>query len=256
MVNRAFSALNRNLGLVLVPIFMDLMNLLLGLASTGFWGESKLSLKLALDVGLPSIATVLEHNVLAGPELSGSGALPAMLLALFFLLLGAFVEAGFIGLLCEAGREKAATLAAFVGYAKRFWLRMLGLRLLISVTIYIGGLVAMLLSIIGVIAFLVIFLILRVKYIYWEYVMVSEDIGIARAFNRSRLYFQYRTPQLNIIILSIFLANFVTALIVNWLWHPVVLFIAIPFYCYLATGLQLALMKDTLYLSDVVPELQ
>lgn len=53
MINRAFNTLKRGLGLVLIPILMDIISFVLGLMTTGFWGESKITLKLALEVGMP-----------------------------------------------------------------------------------------------------------------------------------------------------------------------------------------------------------
>ena len=254
MINRAFSDLNRNLGLVLIPILMDLASFILGLMTTGFWGESKVSLKLALDVGLPSISTIMEQNVLAGGvNIGPDGALPggiALFFALLFFLLGAFMEAGFIGLLYEAAKDNAPSLDSFLSCAKKFWLRFLGLRLIVFLFTILGGLLALLLSIIGVIAFLVIFIVLRVKYIYWEFTMVSEDMGISEAFSRSRVYYANRTPELTSIILFMFAANFIAGLIVNLLWNPIAVFLAIPIYCYVATAVHLALMYNKLELSD------
>jgi hypothetical protein len=257
MVRRAFSALNGNPGLVLAPVLKDLASLLLGLMTAGFWGEPQASFILALDVGLPTISTVLENNVLSTGvdlDLAGGGAGVPLLLALLFFLLRVLIEAGFIGLLCDLARGIAPTLTAFVSYSKRFWQRMLGLRLLTLVFTAILGTLAMLLPVIGIIAFPVILFVLRVKFIYWEYTMVSEDIGIAEAFGRSGLYFAKRTPQLHGIVIGIVLLNFIAAFLVNMLWSPEVIFISIPFYCYLATALQLALMGNKLELDDAAPE--
>jgi hypothetical protein len=259
MLNRAFSTLNRNLGLILIPIFMDLASFLLGLMTIGFWGESKVHLKLALDVGLPSIATVLEQNVLASGFSfnfgDGVGAWGfAFLLFLLFFVLGAYCEAGFIGLLYQAvAKDAPSTLDTFLYYGNRFWLRFLGLNLLVFLVTIVGGLMAMLLFVFGVIAFLVIFLILRIKYIYWEFTIVSEDMGVLEAFNRSKMHYNNRSPEMAIIIIKILVANFIAALIVNFLWSPVMIFIAIPIYSYVATGLQLALMCNKLELSDAPP---
>ncbi|MDD2211353.1 MAG: hypothetical protein PHN71_08570 [Candidatus Cloacimonetes bacterium] len=254
MINRAFSALSRNFYLILIPILMDLTSFIFALVTTGFWGESKVSLKLALDVGLPSISSIFDQNVLvSGVNINQTGALPggiALILVLLFVLLGAYLEAGFIGLLHEVAKDNVPSLDTFVSYAKRFWLRFLGLRLIIFVFSLLGVFLAMLLSIIGVIAFLVIFLILRIKYIYWEFTMVSEDMGISEAFSRSRMHYENRNPELSSIIISILVANFIAALIVNLLWTPVVVFISIPIYCYVATALQLALMYNKLALPE------
>ncbi|HCX78158.1 MAG TPA: hypothetical protein DG577_01970, partial [Firmicutes bacterium] len=56
--------------------------------------------------------------------------------------------------------------------------------------------------------------------------------------------------ELSSIIISILVANFIAALIVNLLWTPVVVFISIPIYCYVATALQLALMYNKLALPE------
>ncbi|GEM_PF-2042772 len=254
MITRAFSALSRNLYLIIIPILMDLASFIFALVTTGFWGESKVSLKLALDVGLPSISSIFDQNVLvSGVNIDQAGALPggiALILVLLFALLGAYFEAGFIGLLHEVAKDNVPSLDTFVNYAKRFWLRFLGLRLIIFVFTLLGVFLAMLLSIIGVIAFLVIFLILRIKYIYWEFTMVSEDMGISEAFSRSRMHYENRNSELSSIIISILVANFIAALIVNLLWTPVVVFISIPIYCYVATALQLALMYNKLALPE------
>ncbi len=257
MISRAFSTLNRNLGLVLVPVLMDLASFALGMMTVGFWGQSKLSLKLALNVGLPSISAILEQNVLAGEITLGlDGAGPAaatFLLAILFLFLSAFVEAGFVGLLYEVAGEKAPSLDSFVSYGKRFWLRFLGLRLLVFAFSIIGILMAMLLSIIGLFAYMIIFIVLRVRYIYWEYTMLSEDLNVFDAFRRSRVLFDGRAPELSSIIIAILLANFLVALIINLAWTPVTLLLFIPIYGYVASALQMALMMNKLELNVESP---
>lgn len=246
MVNRAFSALNRNLGLVLIPVLLDLVFFILGMMATGFWGDAQLSIKVILDVGLPSISAILEHDILAG-SLVGADS-PVVFLFILSLLMGAFAEAGFVGLLYEIAREKVPALGSFVSYGKRFWLRFLGLRLLVAAVSIAGLLLAMLLSIVGLIAYMIIFIILRIKYIYWEFTMLSEDMGITDAFRRSRMLYDSRTPELSKVIIAILVANFLLAVVVNALWSPTIVVIFIPIYCYVASALQLALMTNKLEL--------
>lgn len=248
MINRAFNALNRRLGLVLVPALTDLVSFVFGLLTVGFWGASKFTFKLVLDAGLPSISTIIEHNVFAGSvnfDFAGSGPdTMALALALLLFVLGAFAEAGFIGLLYERAKGNAVNLDTFLSYASRFWLRFLGLRALMFLVTLAGLVMAMLLSFLGMIAYLVVFMVLRVKYIYWEFTIVADDLGVFEAFARSAAYFDNRTPELSGVIIGILVANFIFALLVNFLWHPLPLLLFIPIYCYVASGMQLALMMS------------
>lgn len=246
-MNRSFSLLRRNLGLILVPVIMDIIAFFTGLLAVGFFGEPSFQLKLFLTVGVPSIGDILENNFLAGGNINLTGtpeaAGIAVLLFLIFLVLSAFIEAGFIGLLYETARnEVSPSVSNFAGYAKRFGLRFLGLRLLIFIVTLVGFVFGLLLFFVGVIAFMIIFIILRIKYIYWEFTIVAEDLGILEAFQRSRELYDQRSPELANIIIKILAANFLFGLALNFLWMPIILFIGIFLYAYVATGLQLELM--------------
>jgi len=246
LIKRAFSALARNYHLVLVPVAMDIVAFFLGLMTIGFWGESKFSFKLTLTVGVPSIGDVLDQNFMAGGFTFNTDtgfAGPALLIFVLFLIIGAFVEGGFLGLLYElAGKGESPTLKMFAGYGQRFWGRFIGLRLLMLLVMTAGMFAAVLLNIIGVLAYLVGFIVLRILYIYWEFTIVAEDNGVLDAFHNSRRHFDNRSPELSGIILTIFFANFLAGLIFNMLWTPVFIFAGIFIYGYVATGLQLALM--------------
>lgn len=117
MISRAFNALNRSLGLVLIPIIMDIVSFGLGLMITGFWGGSKVTLKLVLDAGLPSISSVIERNVFPVLTFDFGGGDPgtgALAIGLLMFFVGAFAEAGFIGLLYERARGNAVNLDTLV----------------------------------------------------------------------------------------------------------------------------------------------
>ncbi|MTI96283.1 MAG: hypothetical protein FH749_12540 [Firmicutes bacterium] len=247
-VERGFSTLTRNLGLFIVPVVMDLISFLMGLATVGFVGEAAFTFKFSVNVGLLSIADILEHYVMMNGLVfnldEGLGIMgPALLLFAVFMIFSAFVEAGFVGLLYDVVRRQSVSSGQFFAYAGRYWPRFLGLRLLILAFIFIGGLVsALVLSILGVLLFLVVFVILRIRYIYWEFTIVSEDMGVIDAFTRSREHFANRSHHLAGVIITILVSNFIFGLIFNGIWHPVVVFVGIFIYGYVASGLQLALM--------------
>ena len=143
-------------------------------------------------------------------------------------------------------------LTAFVSYSKRFWQRMLGLRLLILVFTAILGTLAMLLPVIGIIAFGHLF-VLRVKFIYWEYTMVSKILASLRP---SAAAGKLREAHAAIARYCHWhcAAKLHRRLFSQYALESQVIFISIPFYCYLATALQLALMGNKLELDDAAPE--
>lgn len=115
-MERPFSLLLKNLGLVLVPVLMDLASFILVLLTIGFVGESTFRITPALTVGVPSIGDILNQKIIySGLQSVDQSVLPnqtgIILLILITLVLGAFVNAGFIGLLHETAKKKAAPTA-------------------------------------------------------------------------------------------------------------------------------------------------
>jgi len=255
MINRAFTALGKNISLVIVPVIMDLASLFLGLVTAGFVGESSVEFKFTLNVGVPSIANVLEQKSMAGGLdfnlAGGSGSEGiALLLFLVFFIAGAFVEAGFIGQVYELAKTKSPSVQSFLDYANRFWLRFLGLRLLILAVSFFGAFFSILFGFIGFLTFLILFTVLRIQYIYWEFTLLSEDLALMEALRLSRQHYNNRTPELAGVLVAILVVNFLASLVFNMLWTPMVIFIGIFIYNYLATALQLALMLSKPGLTD------
>lgn len=130
------------------------------------------------------------------PNLDGGG----LVVLLFTLILFSFAEAGFIGQLYQlATNGSSPTGEIFFSYARRFWLRFLGLQLLLTVVVFLGLYVSMLLGVIGALAYVVGFLVLRIRYIYWEFTIVTEDLDIFTAFTRSRQLYDQRSSELAVV---------------------------------------------------------
>lgn len=248
-MERPFSLLLKNLGLVLVPVLMDLASFILVFFTIGFVGESTFRLTPALTVGVPSVGDILNQKIIySGLQsvdqsvlLNQTGII--LLISLITMVLGAFANAGFIGLLHETAKKNATPSAgSFFRYASRYGLRLLGLNIVISVVAILGIILGLLLFIVGALVFLVIFIILRVKYIYWEFTIVAEDLGILDAFGRSRELYDQRSPELASVLWTIVGANLIFGVVFNLVWHPIFLVLGIFVYGFAATGLQLALM--------------
>ena len=245
MVNRAFTTIRHNLSLIVAPVLLDIFALFLGLVTTGFWGEPQLAFKFLIDVGVPSISNILQQNVLAGGvdiseviESDGS----VLLVMLVFFFLGALIEGGFIGSIYEMALGEPPTVAKFISYAKKYWGRFLMLRLLISVVLFLGIIVAASLALFGLLAFTIAYIVFRIKYIYWEFTIVAEDLGVIDAFRRSNQHFKLRALEFSSVIILMLAVNFLAGLVFNLFWNPIVLFLGIFIYAYFGTSLQLALM--------------
>lgn len=249
MITEAYEKLSRVKGLAMYPIFFDLTAFIIGLAIVGFHGTSKFTLKFSLNTGLPSISNVVDQSLMAnGMIFSTNGAaIPAVMILAFivFLPLGSFIQGGFIGLLYNlVFVSETVSFREFMNYGKKYWLRFLILQLIIMAVLILGILLAIVLSIIGALLFLIGFFILRIHYIYWEFTIVVEDLSVREAFIKSREYFTNRVSDTVSIILSIIGLNLLFGILVNSMWNPVVFFISILAYGYLASGLQIALMMS------------
>jgi hypothetical protein len=249
MITEAYEKLSRVKALALYPIVLDLAAFLIGLAIIGFAGTSKFTFKFSLNPGLPSISDVIDQNMMANGLLisTNSASLPmAMVLAfIVFWVIGAFVQAGFIGLLYEVTFVgESISYSDFIMYGKKYWVRFLLLELIVMAFLIVGALVSIPFSIFGVLLFLVVFFVLRILYIYWEFTLVAEDCSVGEAFTRSRKNFRSRIPETTNVIISLLLLNLLFGFLVNSMWNPVIFLVAILAYGYLATGLQISLMMS------------
>lgn len=247
MITEAYEKLSRVKGLAMYPIFFDLFAFLIGLAIVGFQGTSKFTLKFSVNPGLPSINNVVDQTIMAnGLNFSTDGTSISLMMILafvVFLVFGAFVQGGFIGLLHQVVFVgESVSFQEFMNFGKKYWLRFLGLQVIVLVFLLLGGLFAILMGFFGVVLFLVVFLVLRILYIYWEFTVVAENCSVGEAFTKSREFFANRVSETSSVILSIFLLNLLFGILVNSMWNPIVFFIAILAYGYLASGLQMALM--------------
>lgn len=248
MVAEAFGLLRRYRGLVLYPIVLDLVALFTRFV-TGQFGPTRVTLKFLLEPGLPSMLNLFD------PASGGSGVLnfdgidigkAAPVLGLFVLVMffvTAFVAAGFIGLLHEASSERPAGFDVFLAYGQRFWLRLLGMKLLtLLVSLAVGGVLLLLLRLPGLILGLALWAWLRITYIYWEFSVVVEDLPVIEAFQRAREHFEGRGPDTAEVIWAMVLANLGFGLLVNAVPAFVILALVAIAYGYFLTGLELALM--------------
>lgn len=262
MITEAYEKLNRVKALVLYPIMLDFIAFLLGIAIVDFPSTSTFTLQFSLNPGLPSINHVIEQNVMVNNGLyfsSDPDAFPMAMLftSIFFLLIGAFIQAGFIGLLYHAiFTQGRISFQTFLKYGSRFWSRLLLVEVIVIVVMIVGGLFTIPFGLYGIVAFLLALFILRILFIYWEFTIIVEDISVIHALKRSWQYFRNRVPETMNVIVTILLLNLLVSFLVNSIWNIVTFVLAIFVYGYLATGLQVTLMMtlQMIMINSTTPE--
>ena len=247
MIFNAFERLPKALLIFLLPAVLDLAAFVIGTLFFGFHGNSKIAFKLHLDVGIPSVSSLADQQnaVLVnafGPNVFHASAF-VLFWAIVFFLIHAFFQGGYIGLLKDCALGRTVTFQRFLEYGGRFFGRFILLEILVlAVTALAMFLLTGILRFLGMLIFLVLFFILRILFIYWEFTVVSDDLSVCEAFVRSRKYFQSRSNTVFAIIGTMLLNNAIFAFLVNAFWNPVPYVLFLLLYDYVASGIQLSLM--------------
>ncbi|MEC0227310.1 hypothetical protein [Paenibacillus alba] len=251
MLSATFGKLFKFPLLVLIPVIMDVLTMLVGAALYGFHGRPHLTFKFALQMGLPSINAVSEQGFLpgsvqlVGSSFSASHLINNLLFLIFFLIVQAFLQGGYVGLLHEAVNQRELSFEKLVMYGARFFIRFILLNLLIMISLFIiGGILTAVLQIAGAIFMILIYLLLRIRFLFLELSLVAEDCSIPQAFSRSRIAFENRTPNTLPLIGAAILFNLIAGLLVNALWLPLISLVLLILYDIVSAALQLAFMSD------------
>ena len=143
-----------------------------------------------------NLASIPFVNQAAAPELSPIAAL----LSIFFILISVFIQSGSLALVRDFVKEGKTTLSNFVKYGTSYYLRLLGLGILIILLISIIGLVVALVviataplnnTVVTVIAALIAIALGAVGLYYIlllilsPYIIVCEELGVIEAMKRS-----------------------------------------------------------------------
>lgn len=186
----AFRRTNRNFALVLVPILLDALALWAGWAILGRFVRQDWSVRVILEIGLPSISHVMERPLLANtlPFLAAARYSDAAVVVFALLLVAScFAQGGYIGALHAIAGGGRFRLPLFYRAGKRSVLRLL---LLYATVQLLKSAVALLLAAIagasGIFLALLVMLALRVIYLFLEFVIVVESQDWIGALGRAR----------------------------------------------------------------------
>jgi len=247
MLKQSLGLLFRNPLLLIYPIVLDGLSFIAGLMIVGFIGGPSLSYRLILEMGLPSVSYVSNIPQLINQLQFMGGAVPASawIAVLAMLLAMAFAQGGYIASLRNVALGQPISLRQFMKDGKSHWVRFLFMFLIFTAAkTALTTLLVALFNVIGLFLSLVIFVILRIRYIYAEYCIVIDRLNVDAAFRQSRSYFQTSSFKTSVLVAVMFIVSGTISLLLHWVWSPVAVIAAIPVCAIVIGAIQLAFMQQ------------
>lgn len=243
----AWRQLHRHYWMLIIPIVIDAGALAIGLRVVGFGGHPQASFQVLLDVGLPSVSHVLHSSLMANstPFLQSPLGVTAVLAGIFALysVIDAYAKGGYIGLLYKASRNESLRFHDFMAYGRKYAWKFLLWAVLVNAAT--TAVTVLLLSLFGVLSYflaLLVFFLLRVVFVYAEFVIVVDQARLGEALSLSRGYLKQSSPSVYMAILLMFVVAGSIGWAVHQLWTPYAVFLGIPVYAYAISIVYLALM--------------
>lgn len=248
-MKKTFRLLFKNPLIMMYPIILDALSFIIGLIIVGFIGVPSLSIRLILEMGIPSVSYVsnipqlINQMQFMGDTISVRAWIPV----LFMLLLMAFAQGGYIASLRNVVEGSPISIGQFMKDGKKYVVRFIFLFMIITAAkTAITTLLAAFLGVIGLFLSLVIFVVLRIIFIYVEYCIVVNQLNVDAAFRQSRRYFQASSFNTSGIIIVMMISSGVISLLLHYLWSPAAVIIAIPICAVVMGVIQIAFMQQLL----------
>jgi hypothetical protein len=248
-MKKTFRLLVRNPLIIMYPIILDALSFIIGLMIVGFIGVPSLSIRLILEMGIPSVSYVSNIPQLINQMqfMGDTVSVRAWIPVIFMLLLMAFAQGGYIASLRNVVEGSPISIGQFMKDGKKYAVRFIFLFMIITAAkTAITTLLAAFLGIIGLFLSLVIFVVLRIIFIYVEYCIVVDQLNVDAAFRQSRRYFQASSFNTSAIIIVMMISSGLISLLLHYLWSPAALIIAIPICAVVMGVIQIAFMQQLL----------
>ncbi|MEC0259763.1 hypothetical protein [Paenibacillus lautus] len=248
-MKKTFRLLVRNPLIIMYPIILDALSFIIGLMIVGFIGVPSLSIRLILEMGIPSVSYVSNIPQLINQMqfMGDTVSVRAWILVIFMLLLMAFAQGGYIASLRNVVEGSPISIGQFMKDGKKYAVRFIFLFMIITAAkTAITTLLAAFLGVIGLFLSLVIFVVLRIIFIYVEYCIVVDQLNVDAAFRQSRRYFQASSFNTSGIIIVMMISSGLISLLLHYLWSPAALIIAIPICAVVMGVIQIAFMQQLL----------
>lgn len=248
-MKKTFRLLVRNPLIIMYPIILDALSFIIGLMIVGFIGVPSLSIRLILEMGIPSVSYVSNIPQLINQMqfMGDTVSVRAWIPVIFMLLLMAFAQGGYIASLRNVVEGRPISIGQFMKDGKKYAVRFIFLFMIITAAkTAITTLLAAFLGVIGLFLSLVIFVVLRIIFIYVEYCIVVDQLNVDAAFRQSRRYFQASSFNTSGIIIVMMISSGLISLLLHYLWSPAALIIAIPICAVVMGVIQIAFMQQLL----------
>lgn len=249
LIKQSFKALNRYLYIIFIPIAIDLAALFAGLRFLSFYEVTKPSLMIIYEIGLPSLSHILSEPLLANTlkylsEFEQVSS-PIVITVLVFIMINSLGQGAYIGILFKIANKERLSFRAAISDAKRFWLRFFMFAfifMLLQMTVVLF--LMMFLKVVGIFASLMLFLFLRVFFMYFEYCMVIYNCFYGKALSKAYEHFKEDRKNSLIPMAAIFVTAGLLSFVLHQFWSLGSLIFFIIIYSYIMTILQLALMMN------------
>lgn len=242
----AARVVRRNPALAVLPLLLDAASAAAGWWIAGFRGEPGLSIRIVLEMGLPSVAHVLNRPLPAHDPAFAAAAGSGLGWAAFVLLtlVYAFAQGGYIGLLNRCAGGGQGTAAAFFRESRRAWPRFAVYRAaILAAKPALSLLLAAMFGISGMFMALLALIAFRVVYLYLEFAMVVEGLDFLRALKPAREAMRAAArPTLAAAAILFVAAGAFSAAVHLW-WKPVVYVPAALVYAFGMAVLQAAFIQ-------------
>ncbi|WP_236860238.1 hypothetical protein [Candidatus Formimonas warabiya] len=253
-LSKGFDLTKRFYPLVFVPIILDFLQLgdILRRAQ-GF------ALKFTIPSAVPSLT-----QVLADPPQSGTGSIAVnlpfsylegafLLLFILFLLTGAFLKGGFLGCVLAGIKGYEVSVDTFISCAKKFFSRFL---LQVFIIFFLLLVVTPLFLALRALTFLFLIgiMILFFYLIFWDYIIVVENVRVIDAAKISWNLVRSNIGKVFSFILPIALITALIGIIANALVATSLIFavIAIITYGYFGTAVVFTMMSFYLEFTEIM----
>lgn len=250
----AAKRLHRNIAILLYPIINDLIALAIGLSIIGFYGKSIYSIRMILEMGIPSLSHLSNIPLFINSmeflgllsDTQGVDNIPSItiLIVILAVIIGAFLQGGYISYLSAIVKEKGFSITQFKQAATRSWVHFVLLEGIIFLgKIAVTAFLAIFFGIIGVFASFVFALTLRIIFIYLEFSMVVDKTGIQKGMKYGRSYLIKSMWSTLPLVALMYIMTSGLSFLLHYYWSLPLVIGMIILYAYLMTIFQLVLMQ-------------
>lgn len=246
-MKKVFRLLFKNPLILIYPIVLDALSFILGLMIVGFIGSPSFSVRLILEMGIPSVSYVSNIPQLVNQMqfMGNMVSVRAWIPVIFALLLMAFAQGGYISSLNHIVEGRPISIRQFMKDGKKYWVQFIFFFMIITAAkTAMTTLLAAFLGPIGLFLSLVIFVILRIIFIYVEYCIVVDQLNVNVAFQQSRRYLPATSISTSGIIIVMMISSGIISLLIHWMWSLVAIIIAIPICAVVLGAIQIAFMQQ------------